>query len=66
MNLASWRTTILGFLALSGAVVQFGTALLDGDPSTVPDVDTVLLALAGAGLMAARDNKVTSEQAGAK
>lgn len=66
LNIASWRTTVLGFLALAGALVGFGTALLDGDPATQPDLDKLLLAAAGAGLMAARDNGVTSERAGAQ
>ena len=62
----SWRTTVLGALAVGGAVITFGKALLDGDPATVPDFDAVLAAFAGIGLLFARDNKVSSESAGAK
>ena len=62
----SWRTTLLGLLAVGGAVVSFGKALLDGDPATMPDFDALLAAFAGLGLIFARDNKVTSESAGAK
>lgn len=65
-NLTSPRTTVLGVLTLVGAVVVFGKALLDGDPSTVPDLETIIIAAAGAGLIAARDNKTTSEEANAK
>lgn len=66
----SWRTTTLGILtaliALSSAVV----AEIDDKPETRADWPLVLAAissaLSGVGLMAARDNKVTSEQVGAK
>ncbi len=43
-----------------------GTALLDNDPSTMPDWTSLMQAVAGLGLMAARDNKVSSEDVGAK
>ena len=61
------RTSILGIgtilVAVAGAVV----ALLDDDPSTMPQWDTVIAAMtAGVGLLFARDSNVTSEQSGAK
>jgi hypothetical protein len=62
----SWRTSLIGWAAVLGAVGKFLTALLDGDATTVPDFDAILIALSGVGLMLARDNKVTSETAGAK
>jgi hypothetical protein len=41
--------------------------LFDADPLTLPDWGAVGAAvMAGIGLLAARDNKVSSEQAGAK
>lgn len=62
----SWRTTILGIATLLGALALVAKALLDGDPATNPDFNELLAALAGLGLWAARDNKVTSEDVGAK
>jgi hypothetical protein len=63
----SWRTTTAGIAAI---VVALGTAvgaLFDADPLTLPDWGAVAAAvMAGIGLLAARDNRVTSEQAGAK
>jgi drug/metabolite transporter (DMT)-like permease len=63
----SWRTTTAGIAAI---VVALGTAvgaLFDADPLTLPDWGAVAAAvMAGVGLLAARDNGVTSEQAGAK
>jgi hypothetical protein len=42
-------------------------AALDGDPETQPNVEVVLAALATMGIgVAARDNGVSSEKAGAK
>ena len=41
-------------------------ALFDGNPSTEPDYAALVAAvMAGLGLIFARDNSVTSEQAGA-
>ena len=53
----------------SGIVAALATAvgaLFDADPTTLPDWGAVAAAiLAGIGLIAARDNDVTSEKAGA-
>lgn len=63
----SYRTSILGAIAILTAVTNAAQALFDGDPSTVFDLDTTVTAIAaGLGLMFARDNKVSSERAGAK
>lgn len=62
----SWRTTVLGWLALIAAVVAGGSALLDDDPNTTVNFQEIAAALTGVGLIAARDNKVSSESAGAK
>lgn len=63
----SWRTTTTGVIIILTAVATATKQLLDGDPATNPD----LLALgaqiaAGWGLITARDNKVSSEDAGIK
>jgi len=63
----SWRTTTAGIAAIVVAVGTAVVALFDADPLTIPDWGAVAAAvMAGIGLLAARDNKVSSEQAGAK
>jgi hypothetical protein len=63
----SWRTTTAGIAAIVVAVGTAVGALFDADPLTLPDWGAVAAAvMAGVGLLAARDNKVSSEQAGAK
>lgn len=64
---ASWRTTVAGIAAIVTAVASAIAALLDNDPTTVPEWGAVAAAvMAGVGLLNARDNNVSSEQAGAK
>jgi len=63
----SWKTTTAGIAAIVAAVATALVALFDGDPLTLPDWGAVGAAImVGAGLIVARDNNVTSEQAGAK
>jgi hypothetical protein len=63
----SWRTTALGICSILAAIAAAGKALLDTDPTTNPDWGLLVAAItAGVGLIVARDNRVTSEQAGAK
>lgn len=63
--LTSWRTSLMGVLAIIGAVVSAATALLDGDPLTQPDWATLSAVVATSlGLLHARDNKVSSVKAG--
>ena len=61
----SWKTTLSGIgviLSGAGAAIKFAVA---GDYGTA--IATLIPAVsAGIGLIAARDNNVTSEQAGAK
>ncbi len=63
---ASWRTSVAGWVCLGYAGLGAAKALLDGDASTSPSVDEVVAAAAGVGLIAARDNGVSSKAAGAK
>jgi hypothetical protein len=63
----SWKTTTAGIGAILVAVGTAMKAMFDNDPSTVPEWGAVVAAIiAGIGLIVARDNNVTSEQAGVK
>jgi uncharacterized membrane protein YhiD involved in acid resistance len=60
----SWRTSVAGLGAILVSVGAALTAMFDNDPLTNPEWGVVVAAIiAGVGLLAARDNKVTSEQA---
>jgi hypothetical protein len=62
----SWRTTLCGLLAAMAVAGPELAKALDSDPATLCSWSLVLGSLlTGAGLGAARDNQVTSEQAGA-
>lgn len=63
----SWRTTVAGIAAIGIAVLTAVKALFDNDPVTMPDWGAVIAAITvGIGLIFARDNSVTSKEAGAK
>ncbi|HOX08973.1 MAG TPA: hypothetical protein PK280_21435 [Planctomycetota bacterium] len=63
----SWKTTVFGVCAIMTAVAGAVSLLGDGDPATNPDWTAVCAAVAaGIGLIAARDNKVSSEDVGVK
>lgn len=63
---ASWKTSVFGAGGLLYLVGTALTALFDGKPETNPDWGALFaIASACAGLLFARDNNVSSEQAGA-
>lgn len=53
---ASWKTTVVGILLAVDGILHAATALLDGDPMTNPDWNTVVaLCVAALGLVFAKD-----------
>ena len=61
----SWRTTTTGILAIVVAIAGAVKAELDGDVTTTADWGAVAAAIiAGIGLIAARDNRVSSQYVG--
>lgn len=63
----SWRTTLAGVGTILTAVGVALKAVFDGDPATSVNFEATITAImAGIGLIAARDNGVSSEQAGVK
>lgn len=63
---ASWRSTSIGILTLIGAIAMAVVSLLDNDPSTTINTEVILSALVGIGFLSTRDDKVSSEKAGAR
>lgn len=64
---ASWRTTLSGILTILVAGIKMvALPLLDDNPATVADWGGfIALLMPAIGLLVARDNKVSSEAAGA-
>jgi len=63
----SWQTTMAGILAAVAILCVQAAALLDSDPATNPAYGEVVAALGLLGIgWFARDNNVSSEDAGAK
>ncbi|RMF95501.1 MAG: hypothetical protein D6727_10635 [Gammaproteobacteria bacterium] len=63
----SWKTTLAGIAAIVAAIALAIAHQFDSDPTTAADWSAVITALtAGVGLVLARDNDKTSEQAGAR
>lgn len=60
----SWKTTLTGIGAVLGGIAIGLKAIAVGDFSKLPEV--IAAVTAGIGLIAARDNSVSSEAAGAK
>jgi hypothetical protein len=65
--LTSWRTSLAGGIPGLSILFLQASYLLDSDPKTIFDISVVLGAISAILLgLAARDNAVTSKQAGAK
>ena len=63
----SWKRTVLGIIGAITIIISQVSAVIDDDPKTSFDLETALGALALLGIgIAARDNNVSSEKAGAK
>lgn len=62
--MSSLKTTSLGILTIVAAIVGAAKAILTG--ATVDWSTAIAAVTSGIGLIMARDNNVTSEQAGAK
>jgi len=63
----SWRTSLGGLGMILSAVGFALKASFDNDPSTVINIEGTIAAISGGlALLFARDNKVSSEDAGAK
>lgn len=63
----SWKTSMAGIVAIVTAILNVVNLLMDGNPATNPDWTlTISAIMAGIGLVFARDNGVTSKQAGAE
>ena len=62
----SWKTTLAGLVAMLAIIFPQLGFMFDGDPETAINWNTIVAAISVfvTGLMA-RDNDVTSEQAGA-
>lgn len=66
MKIKSWKTAAAGAAAIIIAIASLVQAQFDGDPNTVPNFEVAFSAvMAGLVGLFARDNDVTSEQAGA-
>jgi len=63
----SWKTTLTGALQLLIVLANEGVSLADSDPLTNPNWSLVITSIIiFVGLVKARDNDVSSENAGAK
>ncbi len=63
----SWKTSLSGIAGIVGLIATGLSAQFDNDPATVAQWSIIIPAIIPAiGMLFARDNNVTSEQAGAK
>lgn len=61
----SWKTTSAGILAIVGGIVRFYFAVKAGQFTEEAITTSLTAILSGVGLLFARDNNVTSEEANA-
>lgn len=67
MKKISIKTTLAGLAPIIAALWHAYSAYTDGNPETAVNVEAVIAAISiGLGLIFARDNSVSSEDAGAK
>jgi len=63
----SWRTTLGGAAVILATIANAIRAVTDNDPATNLNFEVLIAGIsAGLAMIAARDNKVSSEEAGAK
>ncbi len=62
----SWKSRLLGVLAALVAIVSGLMAVLDDNPATIIDTEEIIAAFAAVSLWMQREEKVSSEAAGAK
>ena len=63
--LTSWKTTLAACILAVDAIMHAISAIIDNDPMTNPDWNTVVMLLvAAAGLLFARDSDVSSQDSG--
>lgn len=65
--MASWKTTVAGVLVAVVAWSNLAIAILDSNPSTVPNWDSAIaLTIAAIGLLYSKDRNVTHSVGGDK
>jgi hypothetical protein len=62
----SWKTTSAGILAIAGGVTRMVLSVMHHAVTEEAVMTSLTAVMTGIGLIFARDNDVTSEQAGAK
>lgn len=63
--LTSWRTTLTACILAIDAILHATSVIIDSDPTTNPDWNTVVVLLVAAvGLLFARDANVSSKMSG--
>lgn len=66
MKKRSWKTSTGAAIALAVLILNAASAMLDDNPATNPDFESIAVAALAVGTMFARDNDVTSQDVGAR